>query len=208
MKIILAGNGELAKVIRKVFRKNNVEILDIDKIIKIEKFKKEGIPNFLVFCGSERNLEKSIKICKINKIKLLLLSTNINLNLLSGISYKYLPNTSGEVVGFFEMVYDYYIKNNFKKIKILESHQSSKKDISGTARTLCDKLKKNYKNIVSIRNIEEQIKLGVPSKYLYSHAYHKVTLSKLNLEISFELLVCGKDLYASGLLEYLYKNKL
>jgi hypothetical protein len=79
--------------------------------------------------------------------------------------------------------------------------EKDKKDISGTAKLLCDQIKSPYNLIKSIRNPVKQIALGIPKKYLTSHAYHKVTFKQGADTFNFEIMILGKETYIRGILK-------
>ncbi|KAF8041497.1 hypothetical protein BT93_A0179 [Corymbia citriodora subsp. variegata] len=95
-------------------------------------------------------------------------------------------------------------------LKVMESHQSSKLDTSGTAKAVISCFKKlgvsfdmdqEYRQIQMIRDPEQQMELvGVPEEYLSGHAFHLYHLSSPNEIVSFEFQhnVCGRSIYAKG----------
>lgn len=109
----------------------------------------------------------------------------------SDISAVIAPNMAKQIVAFQERMQ--YAAENFSNalrgyhLEIVESHQKSKADTSGTAASMVetpteDKPKKGYFNllgipftkdqIIKIRDPEEQRKLGVPEHALEGHGWH------------------------------------
>ncbi|KAI5075708.1 hypothetical protein GOP47_0009784 [Adiantum capillus-veneris] len=92
------------------------------------------------------------------------------------------------------------------KLKVTESHQSSKVDTSGTARAIVASFNKlgvsfEDKEIEMVRNPQEQIsKMGVPEEHLKGHAFHTYSLTSPDGMVSFkfEHNVCGRSIYAQG----------
>ncbi|CAI9092864.1 OLC1v1028207C1 [Oldenlandia corymbosa var. corymbosa] len=91
-------------------------------------------------------------------------------------------------------------------LQVMESHQASKKDTSGTAKAVISCFQKLG---VSFR--EDQIQLirdprlqremvGVPDEYLSGHAFHMYNLTSPDGTVSFEFQhnVCGRSIYAEG----------
>ncbi len=91
-------------------------------------------------------------------------------------------------------------------LKVVESHQSTKVDTSGTAKdivasfgTLGTPITED--EIEKVRTRDEQIgRMGVPEAYLDGHAYHTYTLTSDDgtVEFQFQHNVCGRTLYAEG----------
>lgn len=119
-------------------------------------------------------------------------------------------------------------RNGFKGYHylIIESHQASKTDVSGTALKLAKALKElgakpseeyDIENswystaefdvmnaIVSVRNKGEQLGvLGVDNKFLDGHAIHKVKLfGPTGEELQFGSSIMGRDTYAYGTVNF------
>jgi dihydrodipicolinate reductase len=88
------------------------------------------------------------------------------------------------------------------KITILESHQSNKKTIPGTAVHFADSLGVAPKNIISIRDKNTQItEVGIPNDFLDAHAFHKVSISNGDENIVIETTVLGHRSYSQGVAE-------
>lgn len=91
-------------------------------------------------------------------------------------------------------------------LKVMESHQSSKLDTSGTAKAVISCFKKlgvsfDMDQIQMIRDPEQQMEMvGVPEEYLSGHAFHLYHLSSPDETVSFEFQhnVCGRSIYAEG----------
>lgn len=91
-------------------------------------------------------------------------------------------------------------------IQITESHQSTKRDVSGTALAFMKQLEAHggrlVKEIESIRDPQVQLSLGVPEEYLGGHAYHWVRILSPDGEdiMNFETKVHGRQSYVEGTL--------
>lgn len=93
-------------------------------------------------------------------------------------------------------------------LEVVESHQSTKADTSGTAKAIVTHLSTlnggdyhaNIDKIVKIRNKDQQIQFGVPESFLSGHAFHTYTLKSKDGSVHFELKhnVCGRRVYAEG----------
>ena len=91
-------------------------------------------------------------------------------------------------------------------LTVTESHQSSKKDTSGTAKAIvasfndlgCDF---DVSQIELVRDVENQTgRMGVPEEHLLGHAFHTYRLTSADGTVSFEFQhnVCGRSIYAEG----------
>ncbi|KAF8391740.1 hypothetical protein HHK36_021974 [Tetracentron sinense] len=80
---------------------------------------------------------------------------------------------------------------------VMESHQASKLDTSGTAKAVVSCFKKlgvsfELDQIQKIREAKQQVEMvGVPEEYLSGHAFHIVSFE-------FQHNVCGRSIYAEG----------
>ena len=103
------------------------------------------------------------------------------------------------------------------KLSVVESHQKTKADTSGTAKAIVDTFNKmgitqiSYDDIQKIRDEKEQINFGVAQNYLSGHAFHTYRLESEDETVAFEFKhnVCGRNIYAQGTLDavlFLAKN--
>ncbi|NP_001242117.1 4-hydroxy-tetrahydrodipicolinate reductase 2, chloroplastic-like [Glycine max] len=91
-------------------------------------------------------------------------------------------------------------------LQVLESHQASKVDASGTAKAVIscfNKLGVSYDmdQIKLIRDPRQQLEMvGVPEKHLSGHAFHMYHLTSPDDTVTFEFQhnVCGRSIYAEG----------
>eukprot|EP00249_Psilotum_nudum_P013865 c24555_g1_i3 orf=471-1265(+) len=91
-------------------------------------------------------------------------------------------------------------------LKVIESHQSTKVDTSGTARAIVSAFRKlgllfSDDQIAMVRDPQEQVqKMGVPKEYLEGHAFHTYLLSSPDGTVTFQFQhnVCGRTIYAEG----------
>ena len=105
------------------------------------------------------------------------------------------------------------------KLSVVESHQSTKADTSGTAKAVSTSLaalsnepeftKDDFVNIVRVRDVDEQIAGGgmthtgvspVPEDALKGHAFHTYALTSGDGQVEFQFRhnVCGRSTYAEG----------
>jgi 4-hydroxy-tetrahydrodipicolinate reductase len=93
-------------------------------------------------------------------------------------------------------------------LSVVESHQTTKADTSGTAKAVIDSIKTltadstfTYDDITMIRNEDEAMSvLNVPPTALNGHAFHTYTITSPDQSVQFELKhnVAGRTVYAEG----------
>ncbi|XVE61271.1 hypothetical protein DITRI_Ditri06bG0026300 [Diplodiscus trichospermus] len=91
-------------------------------------------------------------------------------------------------------------------LQVMESHQASKLDTSGTAKAVNSCFQKlgvsfDMGQIQMIRDPKQQIEMvGVPEEHLSGHAFHLYHLTSPDQTVSFEFQhnVCGRSIYAEG----------
>lgn len=93
------------------------------------------------------------------------------------------------------------------KLKVVESHQVTKADTSGTAKAVIDSIcklsaddKYTYDDIEMIRDEEQAVAFGVPQDAMKGHAFHTYTLTSPDGSVQFQLQhnVAGRTVYAEG----------
>ena len=91
-------------------------------------------------------------------------------------------------------------------MKVVESHQRSKVDTSGTAKAVVSSFQKMGLNfsenqIEKVREAEEQTRrMGVPEAHIPGHAFHTYTVTSPDGSVTLEFKhnVCGREVYAEG----------
>lgn len=91
---------------------------------------------------------------------------------------------------------------------IVESHQASKADVSGTAKAMVQYLMDlgvtcSEQAIISVRNPMLQMKMGVPESALDGHGFHTYTLVLPSMMVRLTHNIIGRDVYALGALDAL-----
>ena len=89
---------------------------------------------------------------------------------------------------------------------MVESHQKTKADTSGTARAVVGDFQKmgfdfSVDDIEKVRNEKEQMeRMHVPEEYIGGHAFHTYSLDSADGTVHFEFQhnVCGRKIYAEG----------
>lgn len=101
-------------------------------------------------------------------------------------------------------------------LDVVESHQKTKADTSGTAKSIVDSFQKmgmpfDVEQIKKLRDEESQKDFGVPEEHLNGHAFHTYTLTSGDGSVQFQFKhnVCGRLTYADGVcdaVEFLAKR--
>ncbi|KAF3453036.1 hypothetical protein FNV43_RR03469 [Rhamnella rubrinervis] len=94
-------------------------------------------------------------------------------------------------------------------LQVMESHQASKVDTSGTAKAVISCFQKlgvsfDMDQVQLIRDPKQQIEMvGVPEEHLSGHAFHMYHLTSPDETVSFEFQhnVCGRSIYAEGTID-------
>ncbi|XP_059310627.1 4-hydroxy-tetrahydrodipicolinate reductase 1, chloroplastic-like [Lycium ferocissimum] len=91
-------------------------------------------------------------------------------------------------------------------LQVMESHQASKLDTSGTVKAVISCFQKlgvsfDLDEVQLIRDPVQQVEMvGVPEEYLLGHAFHMYHLTSPDRTVSLEFQhnVCGRSIYAEG----------
>jgi len=127
---------------------------------------------------------------------------------MSEISAVIAPNMAGEVVKL-QQELSMLPENHFvgHKMRIRESHQASKADVSGTAVALQRQLEALGAvmdgEVESVRDPEQQRRLGIPNEHLEGHAYHWISVQSPDGSVTREwrTAINGRELYVANTLE-------
>jgi len=120
------------------------------------------------------------------------------------------PNMAKQIVALQAMLE--WTAKNFSGVfsgydlKVVESHQKTKADTSGTAKALVKSFlemgaKGTEPIIEMVRDEKSQIsKMLVPNEHLNGHAFHTYSLDSADKSVHFEFRhnVCGREIYAEG----------
>ena len=123
------------------------------------------------------------------------------------------PNMAKQIVAFQAMIE--YLASEFPsafdgyKLSVVESHQKTKADTSGTAKAVGGSFQKmgfsfSESDIELVRNEPEQInRMQVPEAYLSGHAFHTYSLDSQDQSVHFEFQhnICGRHVYAEGTMD-------
>lgn len=97
-------------------------------------------------------------------------------------------------------------------LEVVESHQKTKADTSGTAKDMVASFKalapSNFtvEDIQKVRVEDKQVEFGVPKEFLDGHAFHTYTLKSEDGSVVFEFKhnVCGRRTYAEGVVDAVF----
>ena len=120
------------------------------------------------------------------------------------------PNMAKQIVAFQVMIE--FLAKEFPtafsgyKLSVVESHQKTKADTSGTAKAVVGDFQKmgfdfSVDDIEKVRDEKEQMeRMHVPAEYLGGHAFHTYSLDSEDGTVHFEFQhnVCGRKIYAEG----------
>lgn len=196
MKIFIVGSGKLASAILSAplsFPSCEVVKWESDCAKTSEKA-------ILVHAGSGRQLDECIGFCKRSGSIFIELSTGLSTeSMIADFTLIICPNTSILLLKTMNMLklYGHYFSKD--KISIIESHQSAKKSVPGTAYNFADSLHFPPDDIKSIREPNTQLnEVGIPSEYLGKHAYHKIIIEDGPDQVTIETKVLGHESYVNG----------
>lgn len=191
MHLIIVGRGELANAIVKTAIKEKISY-------SFWENRKNTRKAIVLYCGSERLFKEVSLFCKATQTPLVLLSTDVSYSKRTPFPFFFTPNTSSEVLSFIKQVSDFARETEYTAVSIIESHQATKKDISGTAKQIARILGEPDTIITSIRDPQGQLELGIPKKHLTGHAYHRINFKHSGVITNFTILVLGRETYAKG----------
>lgn len=192
MHLIIVGRGKLAKSIIKCAIKEKISYsLWADNI--------NNENTIILYCGSARLFKDVVSFCNTTSTPLVLLSTDVPYPKRLRFPFYFIPNSASEVIAFIKAVADFAKFSQYKRVIITESHQSTKKDVSGTAKYLAKMLGEPETDITSIRDEKTQLRIGIPKKHIEGHAYHKISfIHSTGVSTDFTISVFGRDSYAIG----------
>ncbi len=154
----------------------------------------------VVHAGSGREMADVLSFCARHQLVLIELATT---GALAGIEPSFpvviCANTNILMLKFMAMLHAQGHLFAGYDIRVLESHQASKKSAPGTAISLARALNVPTEEIVSVRDPLAQEQLGIPAHHHARHAYHHITITDGAVELVLETKVLGQTPYAAGL---------
>ncbi len=198
-EVVIVGRGKLANEL--------LEGLNGDAISRTVCWENRSTlsldSRIVVHAGSGRELPEVIDYCSNTNILLFELSTADSM-IPDNVDFPVIicPNVNLQMLRFMAMVRQAARYFRGRTIEITESHQATKKSKPGTAIYLANQLGVSESEIRSERDPERQQRIfGIPDEYLARHAYHKISITSPEAEITLETRVLGKTAYAASLSE-------
>ncbi|CAN6836255.1 unnamed protein product [Brassica oleracea] len=195
-EITVHGPTEREEVLSSVFEKHP-ELIVVDYTIptavndNAELYSRVGVPFVMGTTGGDREkLYESVEKAKIYAV----------------IS----PQMGKQVVAFLAameiMAEQFPGAFSGYSLEVMESHQASKLDASGTAKAVISCFQElgvsyDMDQIQLIRDPKQQVEMvGVPEEHVSGHAFHLYHLTSPDETVSFEFQhnVCGRSIYAEG----------
>ncbi len=153
--------------------------------------------------GSNEYFLELVILCEKLKVPLIVGSTGIEIPPCPEIPIIKAPNLSLTMMRFM-VAFPIFVKaiGAQKQLKIVESHQSGKADVSGTAKTIAQALEIPESEIESIRTEGLQLAFGVPKDNLDGHAYHQFLFTgEVGIDFIVKTKIHGRKVYAEGAIE-------
>ncbi len=208
MHIIIAGCGKMATAIADECQAQNVPFSRWSKDYKLQSKPDETV---LIHVGSGRELPDIIEYCtKLgaeNAPTILHGSTGQDKLIPQnpGCPIVKTPNFALPMLAFIKnlprIAWGLAPREQVKVARIMESHQSTKKSVPGTAVAMARVLGMPESMIESVRDPETQIALGVNPEALDGHGYHWIELEVNGVRFGFSTKIDGRVPYAKGALQ-------
>ncbi|GLT89327.1 hypothetical protein SLE2022_073130 [Rubroshorea leprosula] len=195
-EILVHGPSERESILATVFQENpNLIVVDYTVPAAVnanaELYCKVGVPFVMGTTGGDRDqLYKTVEG--------------------SGVYAVISPQMGKQVVAFLAameiMAEQFPGAFSGYSLEVMESHQASKLDASGTAKAVISCFQKlgvsfDMDQIKLIRDPKQQLEMmGVPEEHLSGHAFHTYHLTSPDQTVSFQFQhnVCGRSIYAEG----------
>lgn len=200
LTVLICGIGKMAEALAHLCDRRNIHHIQFSRDLTLPENSNDTVTVAAHF-GSGREWDALLNFCEERSIPIFQGSTSCNiaresLSQLSKTCVIDAPNLSLPIVKLLSLLPVLLEEPGALEMRITESHQIDKKDISGTARAML----RGTEGIVSVRDPTGQRALGVPEEHLDAHAYHFLKLWGQGLEIDVTIRVNGRDTYAEGLL--------
>lgn len=195
MQVLIVGSGKLA-----VELLNTLSLGPSHTVHRWSTASAVQSHSIVVHAGSGRELDDVSTCCRETGSVLIELATGSKLKLAaSGFPVILCPNTNILMLKFMNMLAKSGRLFKDYHIELTESHQAEKRSAPGTAITIAKSLGLPAKEVVSIRNREEQLTaLRIPPEHLGRHAMHTIIIEDAACRISLETRVYGASPYADG----------
>jgi dihydrodipicolinate reductase len=195
MQVLIVGSGKLAAEL--------LNELSLGAPLTVRRWSTASAVqghSIVVHAGSGRELDDVSAYCRETGSVLIELATGSNLEMAtSGFPVILCPNTNILMLKFMNMLAKSGKMFKGYHIELTESHQAEKRSAPGTAITIAQSLGLSAKDVVSVRDLEEQLTaLRIPAEHLGRHAVHTILIEDAACRISLETRVYGASPYADG----------
>lgn len=195
MQVFIAGTGKLATELLHKLNSNNG--------YNVSPWSGKAITEgraIVVHAGSGREINSISSFCGRTSSVLVELATGSALEASNpNFPIVLCPNTNILMLKFLCMLERSGSLFKGSEIQVIESHQSSKTSVPGTAVAMANSLGASASEITSVRNASQQIEdFGIPQEHLARHAFHRIQIHDGTCSIAMETRVYGGSPYASG----------
>lgn len=203
MHILLVGNGKMARAVTGACAEGAIHVTRLGE--DFEWSNKAFDKPVAIHFGSGRELASLVDHCERLSgsiaIPILQCSTKLSQPIPTGRNVAIIkaPNTALPMIRFINAFPAFVAAiGEGMEIGIIESHQSTKADVSGTARLLAKLIGVPEEKIKFLRSWDEQLAFGVPQEHLGWHAYHKFILRGHGIKFTITTEIHGGNAYAQG----------
>jgi 4-hydroxy-tetrahydrodipicolinate reductase len=157
-------------------------------------------PQVVVHAGSGRELAAVVAFCRARALPLIELSTGTSITeLAAGLPVVVCPNANLLMLKFMTMLERSGGWFNGGRIRLVESHQSGKTSVPGTAVAMAQALGLEPARIESVRDPAVQAQsLGIAPEDLPRHAFHRIEIEDGPCSLTLETRVRGDEPYVDG----------
>jgi 4-hydroxy-tetrahydrodipicolinate reductase len=195
MQVLIAGTGKLAtELLQQLQSTNECQIAPWRADLA------EEARAIVVHAGSGREIDSIASFCERTSSVLVELATGSALEERTpSFPVVMCPNTNILMLKFLCMLERSGALFKGSDIRIIESHQSTKTSVPGTAVSMADSLGLSAAEITSMRNTSQQAaEFGIPQEHLARHAFHRIEIQDGPCAIAMETRVYGESPYANG----------
>jgi len=214
MKIIIAGHGKMAKLFFLELQKDRHQVLSLEEWLPESRVEAGNHEMVALHVGSGAQLSMLIGSCMLNRIPILNGSTGQQFKDNCPVPLINAENFALPILRIIQLLPEFAQKLNILDYSlsrgIVETHQSTKKTVPGTAKRMAEAVGVEVKDIISIRDKPTQLALGVPPESLDGHGYHWINWEGTGVHIQLRTMVHGRHAYYVGglhLLTELHRRK-
>jgi 4-hydroxy-tetrahydrodipicolinate reductase len=199
MRILLVGRGNMAAAVQAVCTSRGIVRVDFNQDFELTT--ENHNRTVAIHFGSGSQLPRLIEYCERYRIPIIQGSTGLQASIPNDCNTVIInaPNLSIPMIRFMTAFPAFAREIGIgMEMGVIESHQKDKRDVSGTARAIMRSLDIPDSSIISIRDPDQQIVLGVPRDHLDGHAHHDFIFTRNGIEIKVSTRINGRETYAEG----------